>query len=1070
MIARRKIYLWVHVFSLAVFLLGGFLTWSDARRQIAMHHGKLVEENRHRVQALNLERIRHLNTSPEAGENDPIYLRVRDQIQNLASQTGEPTTLRLIGCDPERRVTFRIEAPAKEIETAPPDEAEVAEAFNLTAPTLLCPLPSAGSGYSRYTSPVRNPRSGQVMAVLIADFDRHHAMWPQIRASLPAALVTIMLIIATHATGWAIRQRARGDALAHGQVLAERWFTFVVLASLSGYIAWRVYVHQQVSREKTFADLAAVKSDAIKNAFASMRDLNLESLGRFFEASDKVTRAEFIQFTEYLNRIFEFESWAWVEPVTHAGRDAFEARMRLEFDGNYMIWENGPDGKPVPAQQRDLYYPVLYSSPKLRYGSAGFDSGSSPARLEAMRIAMETGITTVSDPVTVSSTTQSGMILYRPVYHQDGAFRGFVVTAIDVDRTLNLYQQGHVVVSKPVLVDVYSVKAGESPRFLGSTDPSYDPAVSPRATRLIKPFFYGGKTLVFHYREGPDFSAPTPLPVAIITMAAGLAFAAIGSLIVGQFFRRRELLERLVGERTAALTESLERFDAVAGLSQEIIWETDTNGLYTYVSPIIIDILGFRPDEIIGKKHFYDLAPEDQRDEVRAAASEHIRQGTIIRDFENPVLSKSGEVVWILTNVAPIKNSRGEITGARGSDQDITARKKATEQQETLHRQLQQAQKMEAIGQLAGGIAHDFNNVLTVIMNCVEFLRDALEPDAPAMAEVAEISNAARRAKDLTHQLLAFSRQQVMSPRIVSANALIENIQKMLLRVLPEKVSLKLALDPSPLPVKVDTTQLDQVILNLAINARDAMNGDGTITIRTGKGRLTPEDAARLADPTQIPDTPMVTISVTDTGSGIPPGIIPRLFEPFFTTKAAGKGTGLGLPMVFGIIRQHQGNVAIHSEVGRGTTFTLYLPLYAEIPAEKAVAKPKPSRPKGTETILLTEDDDSVRVSVGRILERLGYKVLEAENGEEAIKIARQHEGSIDLLITDLQMPGIDGYETARQFITLRAGAVVLYSSGYADANEQDSDIFPGGRKFVHKPYNIEELARVIREALDEKK
>lgn len=1069
MATRRNILVWVHAFSLVVLLVGGVLAWRDARWVVEAAHDRLAEVDRLRLQALNLDRIRYLNEKQGTDEDDPIFLRLSEQLRNLATLSESPTTIRLIGFGPDRRVTFRIEALAPDIQTPSPGPNELGQAINLSAPVLLCPLTSTDTSYSRHISPVRHPRSGQIMAVLMVDFDRNHHGWMMVRAGLPATLATIMLIIAIHIAGRAIRQRACDKTQARtGRVQAERWLAFIMLTALTGYLAGLVYLDQQGKRDKTFHTLANLKAEAIKGAFISMRDLNLESLARFYEASDEVTRTEFNRYTDYLNRLFEFESWAWVQPVTDEERDNFETCMRRDFDEDYMIWEAGPNGKPVPAERRPLYYPVVFVSPEIRHGAAGFDSWSNTRRQEAMRVAMETGITTASDPITVASTGQRAINLYRPVY-QEGTLRGFAVAAVDMNHTLDLFQQGYAVENKPVAVDVYEVKTGKPLQLLGSTEPDVDPSLASTRAQLIQPLFFGGKTLAFHYREGPGFSGPSPLMAAMITGGTGLVFAAIGSLIVGQFFGRREWLERLVKERTASLTESLERFDAVASLSQEIIWEIDVEGRYTYVSPIITDILGYTPDEVIGKLFYYDLIPLARRDEIRASTADFMRRGLFIRDYENPVLAKSGAVTWMLTNAAPIRNESGTITGYRGSDQDITARRQSEEQQDLLRRQLQQAQKMEAIGQLAGGLAHDFNNVLTVIMNCVEFLGEDLPPESPAAAEVEEIRSAAGRATDLTHQLLAFSRQQVMTPRVTTANAIVEHLQKMLLRVLPDTISLKLNLSPVPVPIKVDTTQLDQVILNLIINARDAIAGEGIITIRTGTGRIPTEEAARLVDPAPVADAPLAIISITDTGGGIPPGIMDRIFDPFFSTKAPGKGTGLGLPMVFGIIRQHQGNLAVDSVVGRGTTFTLYLPLTAE-PVTHAPVPAKKNRPGGDETILLAEDDASVRFGVCRLLRRIGYTVLDAENGEAAIEIARTFNGTIHLLITDLQMPGIDGYETARQFVALRAGAVVLFSSGYAEPDEGSPDLFPGEKRFVRKPYNIDDLARVIRDALNEKK
>ena len=400
---------------------------------------------------------------------------------------------------------------------------------------------------------------------------------------------------------------------------------------------------------------------------------------------------------------------------------------------------------------------------------------------------------------------------------------------------------------------------------------------------------------------------------------------------------------------------------------------------------------------------------------------------------------------------------RGVTVGRVWSFRDITARRQ-------LEEQLRQSQKMEAVGQLAGGVAHDFNNLLTVISTCGELLAQDIPPAAPQRDDVEEIIKAARRAAGLTHQLLAFSRRQLLQPVVFDLNTVVNCVEPMLRRLIGEDIEISTKPARAPAVVSADPGQMEQVLMNLVINARDAMPRGGRLTIETAHVRV--GDGRGPGDGVTPPGD-YVLLSVSDTGVGIPRENIGRVFEPFFTTKEVGKGTGLGLSTLYGIVKQSGGYVWVDSEVGVGTTFRIYLP---RVEAEGAAAtKPSHALPKsgGSETILVAEDEEAVGGLIRRLLEAEGYTVLASQNGAEALALASQYAGHIDLLLTDVVMPELGGRELADQLRAARSGIRVLFISGYTDSEIDRRGVLQPDAAFLQKPFTGSGLALAVRAALD---
>src|SRR5438094_7153667 len=523
---------------------------------------------------------------------------------------------------------------------------------------------------------------------------------------------------------------------------------------------------------------------------------------------------------------------------------------------------------------------------------------------------------------------------------------------------------------------------------------------------------------------------------------------AVGAVVANW----RDITERLRAEQ--ALRNSEQSYRSLVDGVRDVIFALSPGGEVTSLNPAFKEMTGFPPAEWVGRPFEAFVHPDDVP--LALDLFGRVLQGEPRPTIQFRILTRAGTYrVAEFSATAQLRD--GRLTGILGIGRDVTERL-------GLEQQLRQAQRMEAVGRLAGGIAHDFNNILTAITGHADLLLEDLGHHDPRRADVDEIRRSADRAAGLTRQLLAFSRQQVLQPKVVDLNALVLDMDKLLRRLIGEDVELATVLDPTLGHVTADPGQLEQVIVNLAVNARDAMPQGGKLTLETRNVDL---DASYTLEHSLVKPGPYVQLTVSDSGIGMDEETQAHAFEPFFTTKPRGQGTGLGLAMVYGTVKQSGGFIWVYSEPGHGATFKIYLPR-VDAPVESA-APPAPVErpPRGSETVLLAEDEPAVRAIARQALERQGYTVLAAPSGADALALAAQHGATIHLLLTDVVMPGMSGRDLADRLTAQRPGIRVLYISGYTDNAIVRHGMLEPGLAYLQKPFRPDALVRKVREVLD---
>jgi two-component system cell cycle sensor histidine kinase/response regulator CckA len=523
----------------------------------------------------------------------------------------------------------------------------------------------------------------------------------------------------------------------------------------------------------------------------------------------------------------------------------------------------------------------------------------------------------------------------------------------------------------------------------------------------------------------------------------------------------REHLEELVRERTKELLEISERWERTFDAVPDLIAIIDTDFRIVQVNKAMAERLGATPAECAGQVCYEVIHNTD-------APPNFCPQKQTLRDFREHTAEVCEKRLGgdFIVSTSPIFDSAGHLIGSVHVARDITERKKAEEERKLLEAQLHQAQKMEAIGQLAGGIAHDFNNILTAIIGYAEIIHLRMEKDSPLRHFVEQVLASADRAAELTNGLLSFSRKQALQTKPMDLCGIVRGLKKMLRRLLPEDIDFRTTVAEGDLIVMADKSQIEQVLMNLVTNAKDAMPRGGTLTIEISPVVMAERfvHAHGFGEPGNY-----ACVSVTDTGHGMDEETRKRIFEPFFTTKEVGKGTGLGMAIIYGIIQQHNGCITVSSEMGKGTTFRIYLPIISEEIKEAHGTRAAGSPQGGTETILLAEDEVTVRELHKMILEGAGYRVVEAVDGQDAIDKFMEHTADVDILVTDVVMPKIDGKSLYEEIRKRRPDMKVLFISGYAKDVIVERGILDEKFSYLSKPVKSFELLTLVRDILDRK-
>ena len=622
---------------------------------------------------------------------------------------------------------------------------------------------------------------------------------------------------------------------------------------------------------------------------------------------------------------------------------------------------------------------------------------------------------------------------------------------------------------------VAAVRGGDHFRLLGQRVP-LDHTISGWVAREREPLMLEGEVNDERFRPlwpHPEIASAISIPLLVANKVVGTVNINALNRLRPFTIAQMKVLTVLAATAAAAL-ESASLYTQVrqAEAKYRLIFENAVEGIFQAtpdqrlltVNPSMARILGYSsPHELIDDFNATGRRLWTQPETSHAIANALTVTG-VLEGLAIEAARKNGESIWLSLNLRLVKDENGVTIYHEGTIEDITARTEAEAHRKELEQQLRQSQKMEAIGQLAGGVAHDFNNLLTAINGYSSLALQRTDPDDRLRGYLEEIKKAGERAANLTRQLLAFGRKQMLKPVPLNLNDVVSEMSKMLRRLIGEDISFDAIFDPALKQIRADPGQIEQVLVNLVVNSRDAMPQGGTLTIETANFDIDHEFASRHLG---LSAGSYVVLTVSDNGCGMDEKTKARIFEPFFTTKEKGRGTGLGLSTVYGIVTQSGGNIWVYSEPGEGTVFKVFLPqceqgseAAAKVPVDTVV-------PRGSETILLVEDEDIVRGLARQILEEAGYNVLDARGGEEAIRLCRERPGPIDLLLTDVVMPDTSGKEVAERLTRLRPATRVLYMSGYTDDAIVHHGVLDSDVEFIQKPFTPVALARKVREVLD---
>ncbi len=851
----------------------------------------------------------------------------------------------------------------------------------------------------------------------------------------------------------------------------EVLYIFVVGLHITLLFTFHSLLNESRSRKHDFDQLSKLTVTSISGKLSDISDFQFEAFSRFFENSDFVSRREFNNYSSYLSNEYKIRAWGWISCVDSSNRKSFETAMQQDSFPSFSIVSNSLSSDR-PVNTNAYLFPITYIEPvKSNDFLIGVDIASDTSFIPFLNNAIDQKKTCTSKPIPFSllGDTIFYAFVFDPIFDEDSAVHLNGLTFIMIDYLSLLHHFGSTVsyANHDISISMYEVPTDDSIRFLASTSDNWSATDKKSSyvnytSSLINSFSCFGTTYILVSSPQKQFLKQHPLRNHKFNFFGCLIAILLLTTLFGSLKYNKVNLEYQVKERTAALRESEERFSQITEHCREMIWETDAKGLYTYVSKACSVILGYTEDELIGKYHIYDLCPVNARDNFRRRLFEIINNQEPIYQLTSSVVTKENNIVYFLTNAVPVFDSETTLKGYRGSNLDITDQTNAAREKQKLQEELSQSQKMDSIGRLAGGIAHDFNNMLTAIMCNADIVLSQYDMDVNVKTPVTEILNSAQRSANLTKQLLAFARKQEIKPAVINLNDTITAMLKMLQRLIGENISLSWQPAPVLWNILLDKSQADQILTNLIVNARDAINGIGHITISTSNIELTEPHCTEILD---CKPGKYVILTVGDSGSGMDQKTLSHIFEPFFTTKAMGQGTGLGLATVYGIIKQNNGFIKVQSELSKGTSFYLYLPRHeGEIVTD--VNYEKVSVRGGNETILVVEDEEAILLTAKMILERAGYKVLAASTPQSAIDMAKINK-NVSVLLSDVILPGMNGKELSNRISEQFPDIKTLFMSGYSANAISHQGIIYDTIEFLQKPFTRALLLEKIRKIID---
>ncbi|MCJ8502836.1 CHASE domain-containing protein [Desulfatitalea alkaliphila] len=1076
-------HLWLHWMAVVVlFTVGGY--WACQWRT-AVTDQAVRAHLQHQAWALgmtiNPERVLSFDFAA-ADLDNPAFQRLQQQLAAYCAIAG----CRGIWTSARRgdRLLFGPESyapgdPMASFPGAPYQQAPQAvfDIFRHGRSVVIGPYTDEFGTFLSAVAPIRHPRNNEVLMVVGMDMDA--AAWTSKLANTRrlTLLATAGLgILALAAIGllhgrshWSPVWRER---LRHTETMAV--ILFGVAATLLA--AWLFHDSESRLRQNGLRQLAQTHFHLVQEAVHDLRTHHLEAVARLYQSSRFVDRDEFRVFTDPMVRRADIHAMAWLLTVPADQVSELGDYARGKEVDPFAIWQLADNGRRQLAAGRQTYHPVWYVEPwRDNQKALGFDFGSEPLRRAALETAAISGLPTATAPINLIAfdEKEEGIAIVLPVRAMATDLpaplhNGFVLAVLRPLPFLENVLALSAFDRNPIALTLchYSRDNGFAPLSTAGAPHNSDAAlpapmdIGGTTLSSLFPLFAFGRSYALVVNPTPVFLEAHPARAALITVLAGGLLTTLTTLLTLLLVRRRSDLEREVRNRTAELQAARE-----TSARNERFLDSVLESVQDGISVLDTELNIIHANKMMAKWYPVDGALVGQKchrvyhnSDTPCAACPTlrcIRSGRMEREIVPG--RPDTPVEWIELYSYPIKApDTGEVTGVVEFVRDIT-------EQRRLQAQLFQSQKMESVGRLAGGVAHDFNNMLSVISGYSELLLDKLAPDDPSRQDVAEIASAAQRSALLVRHLLAFARKQTIAPVSLDLNTTVGGMIKMLERMIGEHIAIEWRPAPDLWRIRMDPAQLDQVLTNLAVNARDAIAGTGRVIIETANATF---DEAYSREHAECLPGQYVMLAVSDNGQGMEKQVVAQLFEPFFTTKPQGEGTGLGLSTVYGIVTQNRGFVNVYSEPGTGSTFRIYLPrdtVVEQAPARPTAPAPAPS---GTETVLLVEDEPSLLELATLMLQRLGYTVVAAQSPGRALALARAADRHIDLLMTDVIMPEMSGRDLWQAMRALRPTLKCLFMSGYTANVIAHHGVLEENVYFLQKPFNTAALAAKLREVL----